>query len=54
MPRDFSSVRMPRETHGQCKHKKCKRVEWLANNLCVLHWDLTLDKHDREEVPDAR
>ena len=49
MPRDFSSVRMPRETHGQCKHDDCTVVDDLANSLCQLHWDMTLDQQDKKK-----
>ena len=52
--RDLSRVRMPRYSHGQCKHDDCNVVDDLANSLCQLHWDMTLDQQDKKKVSNVR
>ncbi len=44
VPRRHDSVRMPKESWGECVVKVCRRVEYLADGLCVVHWDKGLDK----------
>ena len=52
--RDLSRVRMPRVSHGQCKHSDCNVVDDLANSLCQKHWDMTLDQQDKKKVGNVR
>jgi len=52
--RDLSRVRMPRYSHGQCKHSDCTVVDDLANSLCQKHWDMTLDRQDEKKVGNVR
>ena len=45
---------MPSVSYGPCRIKACEMVEWLANGLCVTHWDkgldLAMDKKRRRRV----
>ena len=47
---NHQDVRMPEEEFGRCQRRDCNKIEWLADGLCVEHWDRTTDKERNTEV----
>jgi len=40
-------VKLPVESWGVCRARRCEAIGDLADGLCILHWDRTFDQVER-------